>query len=354
MLLWSKATIVTVLAVQLMSEETPANELEDPSTTPVLLDDLKQQDAEKEDDKQRPVLPKHTLESHEPLVTTTDTTSATKTTTTTTAATTTTLASTAAVLEAEDFCQTYSNCHDCTTATALNTSSSSRLPSHHSSSSCHWCAHDNACHAVGSVYGCVSGVHCMAHPSCQRPVPEPLANSTANMDDDQDPIFTVPEYTVCNDKVAWDAIVQAWTNATTTSLSTDTQLLISVVNTNILDLEVVEAQDGRPGTLLHHHETAIGTMGLPSAGTVFPAQSVTDVLVMVHWTLRPTQVQSLANDYAQGTLMLQVDTLNCPMRIVDERADGEVYDMMLPSLVVQVNDLSDRHTCLCPSWIPSQ
>eukprot|EP00518_Triparma_eleuthera_P000745 CAMPEP_0182463738 /NCGR_PEP_ID=MMETSP1319-20130603/7899_1 /TAXON_ID=172717 /ORGANISM="Bolidomonas pacifica, Strain RCC208" /LENGTH=113 /DNA_ID=CAMNT_0024663319 /DNA_START=35 /DNA_END=372 /DNA_ORIENTATION=- len=38
---------------------------------------------------------------------------------------------------------------------------------------CHWCSFDNACHAVGSVYGCAYGVSCYAIDSCMRQSPEP-------------------------------------------------------------------------------------------------------------------------------------------------------------------------------------
>jgi hypothetical protein len=43
-----------------------------------------------------------------------------------------------------------------------------------SSSYCHWCAHDNMCHAVGSIYGCVTGVDCYSNDLCQRFVPEDI------------------------------------------------------------------------------------------------------------------------------------------------------------------------------------
>lgn len=43
-----------------------------------------------------------------------------------------------------------------------------------SSHLCHWCAHDNACHSVGSVYGCVAGVDCHSNSICERKEPEPI------------------------------------------------------------------------------------------------------------------------------------------------------------------------------------
>lgn len=55
-------------------------------------------------------------------------------------------------------CASHTNCTDCTQSSNL----------------CHWCAHDNACHAVGSVYGCLTGVDCYSNDQCKRTNPEPL------------------------------------------------------------------------------------------------------------------------------------------------------------------------------------
>ena len=37
---------------------------------------------------------------------------------------------------------------------------------------CHWCEHDNACHAVGSRFGCAIGVNCYSNDQCRRSKPE--------------------------------------------------------------------------------------------------------------------------------------------------------------------------------------
>ena len=58
----------------------------------------------------------------------------------------------------ETACASHMNCSEC----AL------------SSSFCHWCAHDQACHSVGSVYGCVTGVDCYSNDRCRRQTPEPI------------------------------------------------------------------------------------------------------------------------------------------------------------------------------------
>lgn len=37
---------------------------------------------------------------------------------------------------------------------------------------CHWCEHDNACHSVGSRFGCAIGVDCYSNDRCRRTEPE--------------------------------------------------------------------------------------------------------------------------------------------------------------------------------------
>jgi len=41
-----------------------------------------------------------------------------------------------------------------------------------SSISCHWCGKDNKCHAIGSPYGCLTGVNCYGSEACVRSEPE--------------------------------------------------------------------------------------------------------------------------------------------------------------------------------------
>jgi hypothetical protein len=55
-------------------------------------------------------------------------------------------------------CLAHESCSECTLSSHL----------------CHWCAHDNACHAVGSIYGCVTGVDCYDNTHCKRDKPEPF------------------------------------------------------------------------------------------------------------------------------------------------------------------------------------
>lgn len=55
-------------------------------------------------------------------------------------------------------CASHDTCHECA------------LSSHF----CHWCEHDNACHAVGSRFGCALGVDCYSNDRCRRSEPEDL------------------------------------------------------------------------------------------------------------------------------------------------------------------------------------
>jgi len=47
-----------------------------------------------------------------------------------------------------------------------------------SSKVCHWCAFDEQCHAVGSVYGCGHGVNCYSNDRCRRTAPEEIDEGT--------------------------------------------------------------------------------------------------------------------------------------------------------------------------------
>ena len=55
-------------------------------------------------------------------------------------------------------CASHSSCKECA----------------ESSWGCHWCAHDEACHPIGSVHGCLSGVNCYSEDRCTRKVPEAI------------------------------------------------------------------------------------------------------------------------------------------------------------------------------------
>jgi hypothetical protein len=56
----------------------------------------------------------------------------------------------------QDTCHSHATCTECSLASNL----------------CHWCAFDEQCHAIGSIYGCAYGVNCYSNQRCQRSQPE--------------------------------------------------------------------------------------------------------------------------------------------------------------------------------------
>lgn len=76
-------------------------------------------------------------------------------------------------------CSAHTTCRNCTLSSSL----------------CHWCGHDNMCHAVGSVYGCITGVDCYDNQHCQRTIPEPIPTHRQSKQHDSDKSDTdVPIY----------------------------------------------------------------------------------------------------------------------------------------------------------------
>lgn len=59
---------------------------------------------------------------------------------------------------AADACASYKDCMSCSNA----------------SMTCHWCGSDNACHTIGSPYGCLTGVNCYSNQACVRSEPQPM------------------------------------------------------------------------------------------------------------------------------------------------------------------------------------
>lgn len=59
-------------------------------------------------------------------------------------------------------CYAHETCSECALASHL----------------CHWCAHDNRCHVIGSLYGCSVGVDCYSNDRCMRKEPEPFHHVT--------------------------------------------------------------------------------------------------------------------------------------------------------------------------------
>ena len=57
---------------------------------------------------------------------------------------------------AADACASYTDCLSCS----------------NSSMTCHWCSNDNACHTIGSPYGCLTGVNCYSNQGAREELEE--------------------------------------------------------------------------------------------------------------------------------------------------------------------------------------
>jgi len=55
----------------------------------------------------------------------------------------------------DNHCRSHGSCTECAVSSSL----------------CHWCAFDDLCHAIGSMYGCGSGVNCYSNDRCKRTEP---------------------------------------------------------------------------------------------------------------------------------------------------------------------------------------
>jgi len=60
----------------------------------------------------------------------------------------------------DNSCHSHKNCAECSLSSSL----------------CHYCAFDNQCHAIGSLYGCSHGVNCYSNDRCQRQEPEHISS----------------------------------------------------------------------------------------------------------------------------------------------------------------------------------
>lgn len=56
----------------------------------------------------------------------------------------------------DNSCHSHKNCAECSISSSL----------------CHYCAFDDQCHAIGSLYGCSHGVNCYSNDRCRREDPE--------------------------------------------------------------------------------------------------------------------------------------------------------------------------------------
>jgi hypothetical protein len=147
----------------------------------------------------------------------------------------------------------------------------------------------------------------------------------------------VPEYSICNDAVAWKSVIDSLTSI---KVSADMELLASVANPNHFDV----ALDMGKGSLTHGG-AFVGTFDIPIV--TVPAMSITDVLIIAHLSPGEWEAVSLVADYYQGKLVLEVDT-QVTLRVPALFDFSFTYKKK--GVVVHASDMSDRHLCHCSSW----
>lgn len=151
----------------------------------------------------------------------------------------------------------------------------------------------------------------------------------------------VPVYNVCNDALAWKSLMDSLTSL---KVSADFEILMSVANPNRFDV----ALDMGKGSF-SHKGVFVGTFDIPP--TTAKANSVTDMFIVTHLSPEKWEALSLTSDYYRGKLVLDVQaraTLRVPAFF------DYSYTVALESIVVRVNEMSDRHLCACPTWDQNQ
>jgi hypothetical protein len=146
-----------------------------------------------------------------------------------------------------------------------------------------------------------------------------------------------PEYSICNDAVAWQSIVDAMAHM---SVAADFELLASIQNPNYLDVQVIAGSGS-----LYHKNDFVGSFVIPAI--TIQRRSITDLLVTATFAPDKWKALSIGAEYYAGTLMLTLDsqvTIRIPMLM------GYTFTVTVKDLLVDVNQAADRHLCACPTW----
>jgi len=147
-----------------------------------------------------------------------------------------------------------------------------------------------------------------------------------------------PIYNICNDDVAWKSLFKTMTSM---KVEADFQILASVANFNGIDVCVEKNSGGS----FRHGNASVGTFDIPP--TCIEANSISDILIIAHFSPDRWKSFSIGRDYMSGNLVLEV------------AAEGTVrvpslwnfsYHGQFDNIVVHVNRSSDRHFCHCPKW----
>jgi hypothetical protein len=148
---------------------------------------------------------------------------------------------------------------------------------------------------------------------------------------------SIPTYNVCNDAVAWKRIMG---NIVRLEIDASFEILISLKNANRISaaLEVGKGSFKFEGQHIGRYE-------IPSV--VAPASAITDIMLITHVTPDKYQALRLAEAYYMGKLILEAEfegTIRVPALW------DYTFDVSVKNIRVDVNALSDRSLCHCPSW----
>jgi hypothetical protein len=146
-----------------------------------------------------------------------------------------------------------------------------------------------------------------------------------------------PEYSICNDAVAWQSIVDAMAHM---NVAADFELLASIQNPNYLDVQVIAGSGS-----LYHKNDFVGSFVIPAI--TIQRRSITDLLVTATFAPDKWKALSIGAEYYAGTLMLTLDsqvTIRIPMLM------GYTFTVTVKDLLVDINQAADRHLCACPTW----
>jgi len=149
----------------------------------------------------------------------------------------------------------------------------------------------------------------------------------------------IPQYSICNDSLAWKSLVEA---VASMKMQADIDILASVQNPNSLTVALVKGH----GTF-SHRGTMVGTFEVPS--TESAAMTITDVMVKATFTPDKSQAISLAAEYFEGNLVLDIDSV-ATFRI--PFLSNYTFDASFKNIHINVADpyLSNRKLCACPKW----
>ena len=147
----------------------------------------------------------------------------------------------------------------------------------------------------------------------------------------------IPDYSVCNDDVAWRKLFESMARFKT---EIDFEILLSIENANHVDVALDECHG-----VFRHGGEQVGHYRVPPAS--IPAMAITDVMILATLTPDRKEVIALTRDYYEDVLVLDVDidlTLRTPT-IFNFSKDVTITDRP-----IQINQEEDRHLCACKKW----